>query len=307
MWITIEKPKEMQVTAALLKEFSGMARVPGERPFAEWRIAAYQRLLDSGMFRNVTWASAYCEADGLTYRVNGQHTCVLMERQPKLPPFLVVVERYKVSDLEALVQLYNTFDSSLGTRTNKDANHAVASVIPELADVSSKVVNLAVAALSAARWGIHAHRIPVAERAQLLIGEVPFAVWLSGILPGTGTSGAANGGVGGSANARSGPLRRVPVVCAMLATYRLDPVAATKFWTLVRDESHADAKNASRQLGYFLRTVVLAGAHASSTGSHKAISNNDMQDKAVLAWNAWRNNKSTTLRLPRDGSRPEAI
>src|SRR5262249_38333122 len=142
-WKSIEKPKTMQASKALVTEFYNMERLPRERPMSERRLMVYRRILAAGDFRPVTWARAWCKDESVMYRVNGQHTSTLLmgviESDQELPPFFVTVERYECDTMEDVARLYATFDSSIGSRNSTDIILSFASTMPEINGLPSKV------------------------------------------------------------------------------------------------------------------------------------------------------------------------
>lgn len=304
-WTTLERPKSMIATRALVDEFASMERVPSERPLSERRVALYQRILDRGEFRTVTWAAAICDENNTTYRINGQHTCVLLQRQPTLPEkFDIIVERYRVSDMTELMRLYNTFDSSMASRSVNDINAAFASAIPELAGIGPRILSLAVTALADQKWS-DAQRVPAAERAEELMDNADFVVWLDKLLPGRSSSSIDVRASPHSIKVRVAALRRSPVVSAMLATYRKAPRLARDFWIAVRDESAPTTVDATRTLGYFLRGAVVGSNRAARGTTHRIVGHREMYAKCITAWNAWRKGESTHLRYYPAAALPE--
>lgn len=52
----VGKPVTLQVTRELAEEFVNMDPAPHDRPLSERRLQVYERLLNEGRFRPVTWA-----------------------------------------------------------------------------------------------------------------------------------------------------------------------------------------------------------------------------------------------------------
>lgn len=290
-WKQVEKPKTVIANAGLIREFTEMEPAPYDRPMSEKRLQVYERILKSGEFRPVTWASVVCAETGTTYRVNGKHTATLLsgfvKAEKPIPEFHVTVERYECETLNDVAKLYNTFDSNLSSRTTSDINAAFAATIPELRETPLRLINLCVTALSSQKWSeAEIKKVPPAERAEELLDNHDFVTWLSTIL--TNTS-------GGASNVCK-PLLRSAVVSAMVATYRRGPRIAQDFWTMVRDETAPNRDDPTRVLARFLlRAVMASGKGDTRSEEKKIVGQREMYAKCIHAWNAWRNNERTSL------------
>lgn len=280
-WLRIEKPKTVLARRDLIDEFVNMKPVPHDRPLSERRMMVYERILRNQEFRTVVWASVMCFETGEVMRVNGKHTSLLLSKQDPIPDFHVTVERYQADTLKDVANLYNTFDSSLASRTTADINMAFAATVPELAKIPPKFINLAVSAAAFHEYDEHTRgRVPPAEKAELLLDIVTFVQWLNRFFPKSHPRSRED-----MAGAR--PLNRSPVVTAMLATYRQGPIVSTRFWEAVRDET-ADKGDPTRTLAKFLTSVVMAGGRGSAG---RAVGFNEVYAKCIHAYNAWRRNE----------------
>lgn len=282
-WRHRENPKTVKLTKALAKEFVDMDAAPHDRPLSNRRLEVYAKLLAAGHFRPVTWAKAYCRETKTVYRVNGKHTSILFAGLDKLPDLYVNIEDYYCDTLEDVAQLYSTFDSGVMTRTALDIYLAFASTQPELAMVANKTITLGVTALAIEKYGSDgAARKQPAERAELMLDEVPFFAWLQEVLF------ACAGG-----NAKH-PLKRAAVVHAMLLTWRKAKGAATEFWKAVRDETDPSPTLPTRKLARYLNQVTLHGGKGGA--GKQMVPAREMFVKSLHAWNAWRKNESTDLK-----------
>lgn len=296
MWKLSEEPKIVIANRALINHFYEMERVPRERPLSERRMMLYERIYRSGHFRSVTWASALCVETNCVNRVNGQHTSTMLSKIPDpLPyPFHVTVERYICDTLADLANLYNTFDSSMASRTISDINLSFASTIPELREIDPRTINLATTAISEEKWEEHELRkVPPAERAEELFDNTDFVLWLYRdiLLRNHGRSQTATGSHGSIL-----PVRRTSVIRAMLSTYRKNKAAATEFWEAVRDETEPDRNAPTRMLTRYLNSISLGGGSSTKGDKSKRIVvKREVYVKCILAWNAWRTNERTNL------------
>lgn len=300
-WKLIGCPKTTLVNPGLVEEFSTMDAAPGDRSLSERRLLVYRKILAMGQFRPVTWASAACNSTNNTYRINGKHTSIMLSSIRPLPVFYVTTERYQCDTLQDVANLYGTFDSRLMARTTADINQAFAATIPELTDIPARLISLTVTAAAYLKWGEQAKGIPAQERAEELVDEFPFTVWLHKLFPssaGKRTSGASS----------YYHLVRGPVVTAMLETWRKAPRKATDFWAAVRDESAPDKDDPTRVLGRWLIRVTLAKGGITSADKTKTLVDfREMYSRTVTAWNAWLKGERTVLRYYPNADVPTAL
>lgn len=289
-WKQIEKPRTVLASRALVDEFVNMDAAPHDRPLSEKRMLVYQRILKNREFRTVTWASAVCLETNNTYRVNGKHTATLLAGFNPLPEFHVTVERYQCETLNDVAKLYNTFDSTLASRTTSDINLAFAATVRELAGVTPKVINLTVSAATFHRWDeAELRRVPPAERAEQLLDNVNFALWLQSFIPKSCDGG--NKKIGSAKH-----LLRSPVVSAMMATYRKAPRLCAEFWATVRDETAAERDDPTRVLGRYLLVAAIGGGASRAATGKKMVGAREIYSKSLHAWNAWRKGERTDLK-----------
>ena len=276
---TMESAKVVRVTQALADEFANMASVV-ERPVGERRLMVYERIMKAGEFRPCTWGKAYCKETGQWYRVNGQHTSVLYSRLlPELvePPY-VTLEIYQCETLDDVAKLWATYDNKLQSRSVSDINHSFASVVPELKDVRRRVIDLCVSGIwqhsvGGSRGGCISRTADAPERAEVLLDETEFVLWVDKMIG----SGVTNG---------HRHLCRAGVVAAMYATWKKAKGASTTFWESVRDETGATPDCPDRKLSRWLLTTI-SHAGGDRPQSKKADSR-EMYVRGIYAWNAWR-------------------
>lgn len=283
-WELVGKPQTVKVTAKIAKEFADMDAAHVDRPLKERRLQVYRKVREQGGFRPVTWAKAWCQETDQYYRVNGKHTSTLFSDGEKLDGIYAVVEEYVCDTMEDVAKLYATFDSQIQSRDTNDINRSFAAVIPELADMDGKMINLLVGAIAYHAYpgtsGAADGKTP-AERAEALFDNIEFCVWASDIL-------APN-------ERRETMLRRVPVVAAMRGCWEKSRSAATEFWKAVLLETGTKPDLPDRKLARFLTQTRLTNATAAVPKRFK-LSPREFYVKSIKAWNAWRKNEPTDLK-----------
>jgi hypothetical protein len=293
-WKMVGEPKVRRVTRTLSDEFSQMTPAPNDRHIGPTRSSIIRRAFDMKRFRTCEWASAYCAETKQTYRVNGKHTStILSSMNGEFPKDLsVIVEHYHCDTLEDVASLYATFDIRACGRSTGDINRSYAASVPELANLTGRIINLAVTGISYALWEETYCQHPPEDRAQLAVANKEFVVWLDEIM--------------GSANAAPYKhLRRSPVVAVMFMSYKKSKAAATEFWTAVRDETGAKPDLPDRRLAKLLLTGALH--HRKADPSKKSILSREMLVKCIHYWNAWRRKETTTAPYYADAKTPAPV
>lgn len=298
-WKLINKPHTMKVTKALAMEFAEMEPAPHDRQLSERRLQVYQRLLAQGLFRPVTWARAVCPETNGIYRVNGKHTSVMLSRCDPMPGFYVVVEDYECDSLEDVSRLYATFDSSLQSRNANDIYGSFAATVPEFNECSGRTISLAASGMSLSKWGIRYNtEHQPAERAELLLEDPEFVMWLDGLF--TSKKEASESNQVGTRH-----IQRTAVVAAMKDAWDKSSKAASEFWTLVRDETGKTPSLPDRVLARYLLTVGVDTGNGTRSRTKRA-SPREIYVKCLHAWNAWRKGETTRLSYFADAEIPKA-
>lgn len=295
MWNLVGTPKLHKVTRALAREFAEMETIPMDRPLSERRLMVYERMLKKSEFRPVTWAKCYCRETESVYRVNGKHTSTLLSKIDPLPEFYAVVENYEADTLADVSSLYSTFDSRISVRNASDINRAFASAVPEFQAVPARIIDLIVAGLGYAKWQDTNAAHQATERAELLLDEVNFALWVNRIL------------TVDICQKESAVLRRSPVVAAMKLTWDKSQRQSDEFWRAVRDETGASPTCPDRRLAKWLRmTTVNTGAGGRSVIGRKG-GQREFFVKCLHAWNAYRRGTPTDLKYHAAAKIPAAV
>ncbi|VTR92126.1 unnamed protein product [Gemmata massiliana] len=297
VWTLNGVPEATYVTSELANNFANMEAAHTDRPLSDRRLEVYQRYLESGEFRPVVWAKAFCKETKKFYRVNGKHTSTLFSQLdlPRIPPLLAIVEEYVCDTLADVARLYNTYDSTVQGRSSGDINKAVSACIPSLDEVDGKFINLAVAALAFAEdpttqgrfvgssEDSTRHALTAPERAEVLNEHTDEVLWLYKL-----TGNKLKGSL----------LHRVPVAAAIVTTKRVDENAALEFWTAVRDRSGPSPDCQDRVLGEFLMTSKLK-----SDGNHSR----EFYCRCLSHWNYWRKGEKKVVRYLMDSPIPQVV
>jgi hypothetical protein len=279
-WRLLNKPKTLLVTKALADRFVQMDAAPHDRNLSERRLGVYNRLLDLGEFRPVTWAMAHCLETGGNYRVNGKHTSIMLSGRDPVPEFYVTVEEYECDTLQDVGKLYSTFDSALQSRTAIDIYISFARTVREYDDVWVKVITTTPPGIAMAMLGLDgAKKSQPVDRAEYLLEYVEFVLWLDKLL-------------------KDGPRRdpteprqkgayflRQPVLAAMFDSFHKNMKEANEFWCAVRDETAPSRDDPTRYLARFLSNTKI---RSSQFGGPKTAGAREINCRCLKQWNAFR-------------------
>lgn len=299
-WKLNAKPQTVKVTKELAQRYAEMDPAPHDRPLSERRLQVYRKLWKEGQFRPVTWATALCLETGVVYRVNGKHTSTMLASHlGPMPDFYAVVEEYLCDTLEDVAYLYSTFDSKMQSRSADDIYQSFAATIPELQEISGKVIRQLVQGIGYQVLGaIPYEKASHTERAELLFDHVDFALWVDKLF----TAGRCDE----KAKMRAAHLRRQATIAAMLATYQRDQEAASRFWVMVRDETGVTPDTPDRVLARYLISSSIRGHSGARSAEADTQTTREMYVKCLHAWNAWRQGGNTKLRYYAEAELPEA-
>lgn len=260
----------VKITRKLADEFAGMKSIQ-DRPLNERRITHYLAELAEGRFRSPEWATAKSLESGGRFRVNGQHTSTMFSRMDAVPELSAVVSHYKCDTDVDVCTLWGTFDSKSVTRSVLDINHAFSSIVPEFADVPSKIINVCVSGInfheSGGEYGMMNKRA-YSVRSRAMIDNQDFVRFVRSL------------DIADNDNAH---IRKTGVVAAMFGTWLKSKPKCGQFWRAVRNEDGASPNLPDRVLAKWLRSVPAYG-----TGRTRSVAPREMYAKCIMAWNAWR-------------------
>lgn len=277
--------KTVRPTDAVLSEFADLERTDIERPLSKSRLEYLRGQLAAGNFHTPPkWSYCYCRFNGRKYRLNGQHTSVVLAERPEDQRPLVTLEEYECDTLDEVARLFSQFDSKEGARTNSDINRAVFNTDSQLSGYPVRLGQALVSAVAMLEnadreWASevrqevksNSSKKSAMEKAGAAIQFAGFATWLKDEF---------------GSNQAAALLGRAPAICAMLATRRVDQQAAETFWKEVRDGTNPNPKSGSRVLREYLLAVRLSSS--SSANTRNAAGQREVLYKSLQAWTAWR-------------------
>ena len=101
-------------------------------------------------------------------------------------------------------------------------------------------------------------------------------------------------------------MKRVPVFAAMLLSFRINQKAADAFWRSVRDGDNLEKGTGPYVLREYLKTTVLQSG--SRNVQQKTMTGRKaMLTKCIHGWNAWREDRTTVLKVSLKSPVPKMI
>lgn len=228
-----------------------------------------------------------CVCDGITYRINGQHSCwarILASEEglDKNGPVRCPVAwlRYEASSMADVRQLYAQSD---GGKPRSRATQIIAYTCgtDEFPGYAKKTLKLLAQGLNTWKWANEEARSEhtASDLAYLMLKEHNKLALSVGKLLNESTAKEIK------------HLARAAAVAAMYATYDKAPQMAYEFWSSVRDGVGLDAKDDPRlTLRTYLLTTGLQKSHIAGN-DNKTVTQEEMYRACIAAWNAHRAGK----------------
>jgi hypothetical protein len=136
----------IDLTSTLAAGYLDLPVIPGAREVSEPWVSSLSRAALDGRFNWSAVTLATCVMRGVTYKLNGQHTCQLRLQLPARPDPRVRLTCYQVEYLFDLKSLYETFDVGKG-RTDAQLIDVAMAGIPCVKGLRTETINALVAAI----------------------------------------------------------------------------------------------------------------------------------------------------------------
>jgi hypothetical protein len=273
------------LTPETLTEFERAIPLPGERPLNPTRLRQLERLVTQHEFYGVDWHVAVDQENGQLYRLDGQHSSVLLrqllntesanaDEHPAFPGGLLAsITTWSFTSLDdEAAELFNMFNNPISVRTNTDMLSVFRARFTDLTEIDLGLLHKLLAGTAHAFKkltssiivdfaGPHLYVPTRRYNGQLLYheGVRRFVLWAAQFKESRNNHFLSKPGIVGS----------------MLEQWAEDTADATLWWTLVLNESHPDPDDDSRELAEALKK--LAG------GPRKSFSE-DYHQKCSRSW-----------------------
>lgn len=258
----------------------------GEREVKESHV---QRLYDEmahGRFNPALVTMATAELHGTVYKLNGQHTAWAKAYCEDYEPTVREI-RFKVKDEEQLRQLYSTFDRHFG-RTDAHITSIEMANDPVFKNYPVRVLTFVSRGLRFWLWPATNDRSRSRPQDLAQAMTVKYQHLCKTMCD------FAHEHIENAKEARF--VRRIAVCAAMLETFNKVPTIAPQFWIPVCTGLGLEAKTDPRhQLRVFLQTARL---NTSSSRGVRSVSDEELYNHCVPAFNKWRRGEPVTSLRP---------
>jgi hypothetical protein len=279
--VTVES---VPLTPELAAQFARMVPLPGERCLRPTRRAYLAAQLLRRKFSGPDWADGTCKTDGITYRLDGQHSSDLLANLPTGAEFpadlLATITHYEFDSMEDAADVFNLFNNPRSVRNNADMMGVYAARVPGLETFSREFL----VDVSNGLYEFEAQRKRRGAKDAVLLGPrdrglyflypnrpefVTMLEWLAAFRE--------------LKNAMF--LHRPVIVSEMLAHRMAAPTVADVFWPLVYTETHADPDHETRVLAEAFRELL-------AVASRPKLDQSVFRRKTQRAWRQFRAGQS---------------
>lgn len=279
-----------------------LAKVPGDRGLMTSQTTKIVTAMLTKTFRHelVMLASAYCKADGLTYRANGKHTCMgVLSLPDTFEHQKVTLNRYECDTLDDVRALYGTYDQA-APRSKRDVLISLLHATSQFANTSDRTIRVLGAGLSTWLW-------PTASERSMHSGHhIAHLMQTEYVVPINRVAEIANK-FGGYTSPSHDHMPRAAVFAAMLETSLKHAGKLKEFWyPVITGVGIDDEQDPRLKLRGMLRDHFLANSNTGTQLVKKAATSDDMYCWCVDAWNAWRMGQKVFKKKGHRTSRPTA-
>lgn len=297
--------RQVCLNSELAKAYLDTPIFAGEREAQEPHVQTIVDAMLNGTFNHRLVILATGLLDGVTYKINGQHTswAVWMVNGVR-PGYSIEVRelRYRCANEDQLRALYGSFDQGLG-RTKAHVTTVLTVNTPELHGVAASALKRLVP-------GLRLWLFPdITSRERCGPNQIAALM--------RNTYAAQCRYVGKFLQTRRVPhMFRAPVIAAQLATFDVDPDAAVEFWDAINTglnlESQSDPRWRLRELLLNtrlsnVRDMVAMTGPVRQNGAARLLGAESMYRCCIAAWNKWRAGETMAsgLRAAKDRPQPK--
>lgn len=285
--------KKVKLSKEFAEKMLGLAEIPGDRGLRERHVeylcaCAQNKTWQPRWVRIVT--ASNLEEDGKEYRCNGQHTCWMRLEMgdtydKSYGDTTITHEHYECKTLNDIRVLYGMIDRNAARgRANVMDSYLIGS--PEFEGYNKDALRRLGQGFTFWNKGVErtdaSNRRDPAETAVSMLTEYQS---LSQTVLAIYTE------AGG--HAENYFLRRAPVIGAMYATAEKSAKVAAEFWARIGDGT--DMKSASDPRLKLRNALMKSKLSVASGGNTKRISDSEMYNWCIFAWNAYRRGEELTV------------
>lgn len=250
----------------------------GQRTLSDGHVDDLKSKVDRGLFHTGSVALVHTPKE--TLLADGQHQLTMCSRYDV--SIDVVLQEYhlngEVDDPEAMARIFSQYNVDR-SRTRGEIAWIFGCQLG-WESWTRKVVTVLSSALSALESGsfLQASRLAKDDAAALMACNTKVCEWVHGM------------GIAGHRH-----LKRTATVAAMIATWRKSQKGASEFWAAVRDGEGLKKTDPRYVLREYLKDASLQGG-VKNPAQKQLSDGRAMYAKCIHAWNAWRDDRGTSLK-----------
>ena len=287
----------VDMTRELASEFAQMTAAPGDRPLKKNIVKMLEQAASApDTIHPYTWAACYCRETHTRYRINGKHgSHVFAKPEVPIKGVRIAIESYEADTLADVADLYATFDRPESRRSSADLNRSYAGVDEDLKTIPQNFTKSCTAGVAIAKFGTYYLRHTTGpQRSQLALQQHrDFVLFMWRLSEGN----------------RAIFSKAATVAAIFLGYYGTegvegDPGLTEEFWTAVRDGAGTDPKSPDRQLRDWLLSHKSANPTRRTKSRLHSVACDEVLDKCMKGWKAWKRNRSATTPVSARTSNP---
>ena len=265
---------------------------PGERQVSDAWVQTLYDEMRKGTFNERLVVLSTAVMDGVTFKINGQHTCWAIAYMPSGYSIQVREIKYRVKDKTQLKTVYSTYDR-LNGRSDGHIGKVILTDMPVMEGIWPSVISKLLGGLKLYLFNAdEAKRVAIDQLTTLvqrehfdLFRKVAFSYQMH--------------------HSEARKLMLQPVVAAMYATFEKVPTKAEEFWTPVLYGTGLDSQTDAR---YKLRKLLLSinESRSKARTDKVQIPSEELFILSCVAWNRWRKGERVQA-LVRTKERPKLI
>jgi hypothetical protein len=260
----------------------------GQRPARESRVEEYEAKIKDGRFH--VGSVALVHSNGDTLLMDGQKqlmAAILAGKEIRATVQEFTLTGKDIGNGHTIASIFAQFNVD-DVRTRGDIANAKA-VGMGWADWNNTLIRNLAAALdmvdcpeALAHMNHREHNVTRDQTGDKFVGNEKVCEWIHSIFDGHKAKDTKH-------------MLRVPVLTAMIATFRKGQGDATRFWTAVRDGENLLRKSGPFALREFLKSASLYSG-SNNVQQRIVVDRRAIYAKCLHAWNAWRDGRETGLR-----------
>jgi hypothetical protein len=279
---------------ALSEWYASLPSLKNERPQDDAWKDELSRHMKGGTFIPQQACVATVEVDGITLKLNGQHTCAgFQQLNGSAKDFRVRYCHYRADDLESAADLYMLMDRHK-QRSYSHLSNMYWDAVGLLEKYPKRILKLMACAANFDKGGAVTHNRKLVKGNDRIKLVPEYAQYLPLFAKCMGPAGNA-----------TRFMHREAVATAVLQTIKVNQGVSKIFWNEVETGEMLAPKSPTLKLRNYLQGTHSANGAGGRWAKYRKADFSEMYAKCIHAWNAYRANETTDLRYYPDAPLPK--